>query len=253
MTERRIYTAAEHAAMAQFETEEAPKGLISSDENANALLDYLGDTPLTVTSIRAAVDAHVASGWKFYLSPQETAYKNALAAFCRTPHDVEVFEDWFSKMGRHLIVDLKTPQGLENAVKILQRCQGKQIHPQVLTLELQRAFATTTMHVVPTVNRITSPHSGKSAKWDKSEVSTPFFTGGRSYRNDPPTEGTLEASSQNTETYWRAKLESLRGQTHSATAGVQGLWITKPGTCAIDFPATYAARCRALEGPSGSI
>jgi hypothetical protein len=246
MTERRIYTAAEHAAMAQFETEEAPKGLISSDENANALLDYLGDTPLTATSIHAAVNAHVASGWKFYLSPQETAYKNALAAFCRTPHDVEVFEDWFSKMGHHLIVDLKTPQGLENAVKILQRCQGKAIEPDRLALELGRCFATTTMHVTPTVEKAYSPHSGGPRTGLADEATNrPFYSGGKSYRNEPATPGTLEASS-GADSYWRNKCEGI-GNTHSMRASLKTMFVQKQDGSGIDWPSTYAKRVRIAE------
>jgi hypothetical protein len=175
-----------------------------------------------------------------FKSQAKVNYDKALTQYCQTVHNQEMFEAWLKAQSRHMTVD--GDHGYENATKVLQRMQGKEFNSQRLDLELSRCFANTTMRFIPTVDKayLNSPHHSCSRKWDAPE-STIAFTGGRSYRNDPPTPGTIEGSGKNADAYWKSKCEEGIGGTHSQRASIARMFV-RNSSGGIDWQQTYSKR-----------
>jgi hypothetical protein len=248
---RRAFTPAEQAVALKWTNEQAPLGLIDSEANANLLWDYIGDRPLTAANIAQAVQAHVQAGHKFYYTPQELAYRNAVAAYCGTQHAVEVFEDWFSKLGSQIVVDLTTSKGLENATRILTRCAGKDVSSmQVLGLELGRALSSGSvpLHLAPPSGNksyLNSPHHNGPRTWDDSaqKHSEISFTGGRRHTAEPPQAGQFESpatAAAANDKFWSEKCVGI-GNTHSQREQLSRMFV-RNSEGNVDWQATFNKR-----------
>jgi hypothetical protein len=236
-----VITQAEADAFAKFalenhiETEGA-----TGEANGTALGGPIVEQGFDVTAqTLASVFAQIKDrGVLVFKSPAKANYDAALALYCPTFQDQEIFTQWFKAQSRHMVVE--GDFGYENATKVLSRLQGKVIDSARLDLELSRCFASTTMHITPKIERAYSPHSGGSRTWGAPE-STIAFTGGRSYRNDPPTAGTIESSGKNADNYWREKCQGIGG-THSQQASLAKLFVQKSDGSGVDWQATHQKR-----------
>jgi hypothetical protein len=176
-----------------------------------------------------------------FQSKAKAEYDVAVQTYCLSQGNADIFSDWFKSQAKLMAVD--GDAGYKNATAILHQMSGKQFDKRQLDLELGRAFSNGKVSAVQKTERVYGAHSGGSRVWDDSQQrqNAIAFTGGKSYRNEPAVEGTLErsASRQGTDAHWREKCTGI-GNTHSQRASIARIFVTKDGE--IDWQATFQKR-----------
>jgi hypothetical protein len=222
--------------------------------NADLLDEYFQQNrkiPVTVANVFKCVEARK-QDFK-WLSPAQLEYHRAAA---ENPAAAAKLAEFFAIQGRPGTLVNVGEDGFENSAILLTELRGREVNQTTIQQSIGRvAFnGDRQLHVVPTPRRV-DPRSHAA-----NDDGTPFLGEGlrklpdgsfgktpadyareavaRSAKNSPSAADSVSVL----ENQAQREAESLQGNTHSETAQLGRVFITKPGSSSIDWVRTLNAR-----------